>query len=461
MRSIHRVGALAVAGILLTAAASGPAGAQTAASYTGSATGYALKLALGTQNLTAGSSAAKAASDGTGEATGAGVLSPAQASTIATAKNPPGETVAEKCGDDALNAVETQLRDILKLGLGCGSATATGAGLASTAGATGKVGALNLNVAPIAQAIPVTPQLVAGVGQITTTVKTICAALPAATPLPAICTNATATVDALVDSITATSLANAEIGSSASGVLVNGPSVTTESTASGAIIRIVPTPNIDGVPINEPLATITVSRANAKVVCDLNSGNATPAFDPAIVRVKLGGPLAALIPIPAATDPVPVLGPQLPANPIIAPIVDPTISYNAGELTVTPGTTVVLFPGTPIETEIVVGSGTSKVNPDRSATASADGVKINALKNIGTAAAPLAPLTGGLLLNLAHAEAAGACVAAVAETPVPTTTVDRPRELPRTGGDTPWLPIAGLTALAVAVVTRRAVGRSH
>src|SRR5687768_8242063 len=116
MRSIRRVGVLAAAGILLTAAATGHAGAQTAASYTGSASGYALKLALGTQNLTAGSSAAKAASDGTGEATGAGVLSPAQASTTATAKNPPGETIAEKCGDDQLNAIETQLRDIIKLG---------------------------------------------------------------------------------------------------------------------------------------------------------------------------------------------------------------------------------------------------------------------------------------------------------------------------------------------------------
>jgi hypothetical protein len=454
MRSIRRVGVLAAAGILLTTAATGSAGAQTAASYTGSASGYALKLALGSQNLTAGSSAAKAASDGTGEATGAGVLSPAQASTTATAKNPPGETKPEVCGDSALNAIETALRDIVKLGLGCGSAAATGTGAASVASATGKVAAADVNVAPITGALPVTPNLVAGVDQLTTTVAGICAALPAATPLPGVCTSANSTVDAVVDSITATGLLGLEAGTSTSDVAVSGTSVTTESTASGAIIRIVPTPNLDGVPIGEPLATITVSRANAKVVCDLNSGNATPSFDPAIVRVALGGPLKTLIPI---TVPDALQAITIPANPVIAPIVDPTISYQNGTLTVTPGSTVTILPGTPLETEIVVGAGSSKVNPDRSATAAADGVKIHALKNIGTAVAPLA---GGLLVNLAHAEVAGACVAATAAQAPPAAPVDTPRELPRTGGDTPWLPIAAVAGLAIAIVTRRVTARS-
>lgn len=451
MRSIRRVGGLAVAGILLTAVASGPASADTPASYTGSASGHALKLAVGPQNITAGASSATAASDGTGEATGAGVLSPAQASTIATIKNPPGGTVAEKCGDDALNAVETALKDILKLGLGCGAASATGSGSTTTSSSTGKVAQLNLNVAPITSAIPVTPQLVSGVGQITTTVETICKSLPSALPLPAVCNNLSNTVDTLVQSITATSLLNGELGTSSSGVTVNGTSVVSESTASGAVIKLVPTPTLDGVALPEALATITVVRANAKVVCDLDSGNATPSFDPAIVRVKLGAPLKGVIPIDVP-DPIPAI--NLPANPVISGVSDPKVQYVNGELTITPGATVTILAGTPAETEIVVGNGSSKVNPDRSATASADGVKIHALKNIGTA---VAPLTGGVLLSLAHAEAAGACVAATVTPPTPT--VETPRELPRTGG-TPWLPIAGVTALAVAVVTRRAV-RSH
>jgi LPXTG-motif cell wall-anchored protein len=467
MRSIRRAGGVAIAGLLLSAMVSGAAGAQTTtttpASYTGSATGYALKLALGPQNLTAGSSEAKAASDGTGAATGAGVISvpasPVQASTLATIANPPGGTVAEKCGDDQLNAVETALQNIIKLGLGCGSAAATGTGAASVASATGKVAELNLNISPIAQAIPVTPQLVGGVEQITTTVEGVCAALPTTPvlPLPTVCQSTTNTLDTLVESIVATSLLNGQAGSSDSGVSATATTVTTESTASGAVIRIVPTPVLDQVTLPEALITITIARANAKVVCDLGNGTATPSFDPAIVRVKLGAPLAGVLPL-AIADPIPAN--TLPANPIITGISDPKIQYQNGELTVTPGSTVTLLPGTPAETEIVVGNGTAKVNPDGSATASADGVKVHALKNIGTA---VAPLTGGLLVNLAHAEAAGGCVAATSAVAPPAPAVPEvTRELPRTGGnDVPWLPIAGVAGLALAVMSRRAVLRTR
>ena len=467
MRSIRRIGGVAVAGFLLSAIATGgPASAQTSgtpASYTGAASGYALKLALGAQHLTAGSSDAKAKSDGTGAATGAGVISvpasPVQASTLATIANPPGGTVAEKCGDDPLNAVETALQNIIKLGLGCGSAAASGTALETTATATGKVAELNLNVSPILKAIPVTPQLVGGVETITTTVGGVCNSLPTTPvlPVPTVCRDAANTLDALVESITATSLLNAQAGVSTSGVSVADTKVTTESTASGAVIKIVPTPQLDAVALPEALITITIARANAKVVCDLSSGTATPTFDPAIVRVKLGAPLAGVLPITIA-DPIPAN--TLPANPVITGVSDPKVQYQNGELTITPGSSVTLLPGTPAETEIVVGHGTAKVNPDGSATATADGVKVHALKNIGTAVAPLA---GGLLVNLAHAETAGACVAATVATPTTTTTTpELQRELPRTGGsDTPWLPVAGVAGLALAVLTRRAVLRTR
>ena len=468
MRSIRRVGGVAIAGLLLSAVATGgTANAQTAgtpASYTGSATGYALKLALGPQNLTAGSSEAKAVSDGTGSATGAGVISvpvsPVQAATLATVTNPPGGTVAEKCGDDQLNAVETAVQNIVKIGLGCGSAAATGSGLATTSTATGKVAELNVNVSPITQAIPITPQLTGAVETITTTVGGVCAALPASPlPLPTVCQNTSNTIDALVESIVATSLLNGQSGTSTSGVAVSGNTVTTESTASGAIIRVVPTPTLDGIALPEALLTITVARANAKVVCDLGSGTATPSFDPAIVRVKLGAPLAGILPVTVA-DPIPANTLPAAVSAIIGGTIDPKIQYQNGELTITPGSTVTLLPGTPAETEIVVGNGTAKVNPDGSATASADGVKVHALKNIGTA---IAPLAGGLLVNLAHAETSGACVAATVATPTTTTTVpELQRELPRTGGpDTPWLPVAGVAGLALAVISRRAVLRTR
>src|SRR3954449_6559461 len=138
MRSIRRVGGLAVAGILLSAVAGGPAAsAATPAAYAGSASGYALKLTLADQGITAGASSAKASSDGKGEAEGTGGLSPVGAVGDVKAANPPGETKPETCGQvlppAALSAIPFQI------GLGCGSASATGTGATSVATANGKV----------------------------------------------------------------------------------------------------------------------------------------------------------------------------------------------------------------------------------------------------------------------------------------------------------------------------------
>ena len=457
MRSIRRVGGVAVAGLLLSAIATGgPAAAQTAgtpASYTGSATGYALALTLGSQGITTGSSAAKAASTGDAEATGAGVLG--QANTTATAKA--GETKPEQCGDSQLDAVEAALRSLVTLGLACGSASATGTGLTTASTATGKVAKLDVNLAGPLAALPVPTASV--VQPISGGLDQLCAALPA--QLRPVACAATDTVQTILQSVTTTSALGAEIGSSTSGVSVSGDTVTTESTASGAVIRIVPVPVLDGVTLPEALATITIARANARVSCALGTGQATPSYDPAIVRVKLAGPLAAVLAPVAGSDPIPLT--SIPVNPILNQIIsggaDPTVSLQNGELTVTPGASVVLFAGSPVETQIIVGAGSSRVNADGSANAVADGVRIHALRNIGTA---VAPLTGGLLANLAHAEAAGACVAATAATPAPPQVPEVTRELPRTGGsDVPWLPAAGVAGLALAVFTRRAVLRTR
>ena len=459
MRSIRRVGGVAFAGLLISALVGGPAGAQTTTttpeSYAGSATGYALALTLANEGITAGSSAAKAASTGEAEATGAGVLG--QADTTATAKA--GETKPEVCGDSQLDAVEAELGGLVNLGLGCGSASATGTGLTTAATATGKVAQLNVNLSSVLGVLPL-GEVTGPVGDV---LDEVCTSLPA--PLGGLVCSGTQTIEAALESIQASSLVGAEIGSSTSGVSVSGQDVTTESTASGAIIRIVPTPTLNGAPLAEPLATITVSRANAKVVCSTGTGTATPSFDPAIVRVKLGAPLAgvldALAPVTSQLPDVPALPlEEIPANPIIGATSTPSLTIDNGEISVTPGTTVTLFPGLPIETTITVGNGTSKVNPDGSAAATADGVRIHALSRIGEV---VEELTGGLLLNLTHAEAAGACVAAVTQTtPAPPAVPEVTRELPRTGGgDTPWLPVVGFAGLALAAISRRAVLRTR
>ena len=462
MRSIRRVGGVAVASLLLSAlAAGGQAGAQTAgtpASYTGSATGYALALTLANQGITAGSSAAKAASTGEAEATGAGVLGQADTSTTAKA----GETKPEVCGDSPLDAVEAATQNIVTLGLACGSASATGTGLTTAATANGKVASLDVNLTPVLGQLPLDVLPIDDVtGAITGGLDELCAALPA--PLSSVVCSVSGTVTTVTQSIQSSSLIGAEIGSSTSGVSVSGADVTTESTASGAIIRVVPTPTLNGTVLPEALATITVARANARVVCSTSNGTATPSFDPAIVRIRLGAPLAGLLaPFGDQSTPgLPVSLADLPANPIIGGTTNPALTLQNNEISLVPGSTVTLFPGLPIETTIVVGNGSSRVNPDGSATATADGVRIHALARIGDVAAPLA---GGLLANLAHAEAAGACVAATVATAPPAAPIvpEVTRELPRTGGtDVPWLPIAGVAGLALAVVSRRAVLRTR
>jgi hypothetical protein len=420
------------------------AGAATPATYTGSASGYALKLSGLGQTFTAGASDASAASTGTAKGVGTGDT--AVSNTVVTANNPPGETKPEVCAQALPPA---PLDAFLALGLGCGSASATGSGLTTTATATGKVAGLDVNVNQALSQIPIPTGTVTQ--PVTDALAQLCAALPA--PLPAACTSVTGTVQEVLESVTSTQTLAAEIGSSTSGVTVSGNSVTSDSTGQAAVVKILPLPVLAGVQLSDPFATITVSRANAKVVCDLSSGNAVPTFDPAIVRVKLSAPITSLLSQANIANPLPII--TIPGNPLINGELAPVLSLQNGEFSVTPGTTVVLFPGLPIQTTIAVGSGTAKVNADKSATAAADGVKIAAAE-----LAP-APLTGGLLLNLAHAEASGACVAATADTPATPTVTDTPRELPRTGGSTPWLPIAGVAALAVAVAGRRALGRSH
>lgn len=444
MRSIRRVGGLASAALLLTAVVgSSGASADTPAAYSGSASGYALKLAALGQSLTLGSSASKASSDGTGAATGTGAS--VVAASVVTASNPPGETKPEACG---AVVPPGPLDLLLSLGLGCGSASATGSGLTSSATSAGNVVGLDVNLQTALDQIPIPTGTITA--PVTDAFDQLCSALP--TELQSAVCSVTSTVEEVLSTVTAAQTLAAEIGASTSAVTVNGTSVTSESTSQAAVIKILPLPVLDGVQLSEPFATVTVSRAQAKTVCDYATGSATPTFDPAIVRVKLSAPIVSLLGQAGIDNPLPII--EIPGNPLINGQLAPILNLQNGEFSVTPGTSVVLFPGLPIETEIAVGSGTATVNPDKTATAAADGVKIHALRQIG------APLADGILLDLAHADAAGGCVQAATEVAAPAPAApDIPRELPRTGG-TPWLPIVGVAGLALAILTRRAV-RSH
>jgi hypothetical protein len=437
---------MAVAGLLLSAFVAGPASADSPAVYAGSASGQALVLTVANQGLTAGASSAKSASDGTASAMGAGAVG--QANTTATAAA--GETKPEVCATVLPPAQTAPLNTILSLGLGCGSAAAP----VGAATGTGKVAGLDVN---LQTAIDLIPQGSTATTTVTTTLQQVLDAIcagAAALPVGSTCTTTASTINQVVQSVTTTKTLSATLGSSTSSVTASSSAVTSESTASGAVINILPSPVLNGVTLADPLATITVARADAKAVCDLGTGKATPSFDPALVRIKLSTPLVTLLPT-LPTIALPTI--TTPDNPVASVIDATTISANNGEITVAPGTTIVLFPGTPIQTTIGVANGSTKANADGSVSATSDGVRIAALENIGTVAAPLA---GGILLNLAHADAAVGCSPAVVDAPAPT--VDTPRELPRTGGGpAPWLPAAGALGLVAAFLARRALVRSH
>src|SRR5205823_10275114 len=81
----------------------------------------------------------------------------------------------------------------------------------------------------------------------------------------------------------------------------------------------------------------------------------------------------------------------------------------ATTIPVRPGQTITIFQGTPLESTIVVGDGRTE-NVKGSSKALADGVSLQLLKGLalggsGASAAAAGP-SGGLVLELAHAEAA-------------------------------------------------------
>ncbi len=104
--------------------------------------------------------------------------------------------------------------------------------------------------------------------------------------------------------------------------------------------------------------------------------------------------------------------------------------------------------GTPLESTISLGAGRTISNPDGTVGAVADGVSLQLLKGV----------SGGIGIELAHAESAvGGAKGAISEQTI--VTVLPAKELARTGGAAPWLPMAGFGLILVAFLTRRLVAR--
>ncbi len=379
----------------------GPASAQTAKpeSYVGSAAGAALDLSvLSLPKVTLGVSTSKVTSLLTAVGEGAGSLG-LLGSTIRAEVNTSGNDVkGPSC------ALPLPVANLLNLGLACGSATANITANNPVATSEGSVASIDVSGQNLLDSVASVTDLVSGT--VATALAPVCTTLAVLCPV-------TATVNDVLSSVLDTKTLEVAAGKSVSTVTTAAGKVTAKAISEGAVIKLLPLPVVGGVVSDEPLATITVGTAAATAVYDRATGVATPTIDPALVTVKLNTVLTTALGIPA------------------------TISVPIGTSLILPGTA-----GTPLETEIVVAAGRTVKNADGTVSAFADAVKIHALKGV----------SGGILLNLARAEAGVGGTVAVAAPPV--------LELPRTGG-TPWLPLAGVGVLGLAVLVRRFVVRPN
>ena len=401
MATIRRLAGLAGALTLAGALVAPPATAQTARpeTYIGSAAGRGLDLkVLSLPKVTLGVSTAKVTSLLSAVGEGAGSLGLLDTTQKAEVTSPGSSTLPARC------AVPLPVAGILNVGLACGSASASIAGNNPVGTAEGSVAGIDLN----GQA------LLDSVGPITETVTdTVATALDPVCGLVALTCGVTQTVGDVLTSVLETKTLELTAGKSTSSVTTDNGKVTATATSTGAEIKLLPLPVVGGVVNNEPLATIVVGTAKATAVYDRVAGTSVPTVDPSLVTVKINSVLATTLGIPSE------------------------VSVPIGQTFVVPGTK-----GTPLETEIVVAAGRTVTNPDGTIGAIADAVKVHALKGV----------SGGVLLALASAEAGVGGTVAVAA-PIPAV------ELPRTGGTTPWLPLAGVGVLGLAVLVRRVVAR--
>lgn len=423
MHSIRRIAAVVGVTALAGAFVAGPASADNAEVFIGSSAARGLNvkvvspLALegvpsGLQ-ASLGSAFAEATSAQTAKAEGIGQLLP----TVVGATK---QTAVAKAGEainlDKACAKTVGLEEIVNLGIACGAASASVKDGLPQAHSIGSVAGLSVDGSTALEELDAVTTVIGDT--LYGALDTVCETL--ADTADEVC-DVTTTVKDLVTSVLETKTLDVQVGESTADVVTEAGKITSSSSASAAVVRLLPLPQVNGLPSTDPVATIEVSSAKATAAYDRVKGASTASADPALVRVKLNT----------------VLSKALGQN----------------EIAIAPGETRTILENTPLESTIIVAG--SSVSADGT-KAVADGVKLHLAKPLGESA--LGAKDGGILLELAHAEAAVAGQPAVT-TPAPPVLeiprTDGPAELPRTGG-TPWIPMAGVGALALAVVVRRA-----
>lgn len=414
-RLVAVVSVTALAGAFATSPA---ASADTAEAYLGSAAARALNLTIANPvdssqavAATLGAATAKASSAIDAEAVGAGQILPVLESTAVEAK-----ASTAKLTDDPASECAAALpaNDIVNLGLACGDASATVVNNLPVATSKGSVAGLTVDGQ---NALSELSDVTEPIGEVLSGVlDTVCTTLEATCP-------ATTTVQDLITSILETQTLDVAIGESTASVVTDVNKITSTGTAAGTVVKLLPLPQVDGLPSTDPLATIEVGAAKATAIYDRTTGTTLePTADAALVRIRFNTVL---------TDSIEAL---------------------PSEVTLAPGEDRTILPGTPLQSRIIVAGTQIVTNADGTKGAIADGVKLHLLQGLGESS--VGALDGGIVLELAHAEAGVAGVAPTVTPIVPINTPDLSRELPRTGGN-PFLPLAGAAILAVAVIVRR------
>jgi hypothetical protein len=422
---------LAVAVALGGALVSTPANAaQTVTvkpeTFAGGAASRALDLSILGQKLTLGDTVANivkgvgdtgnttflAKAIGTGEIA---LLAPdTTASSAVTSEG--SQNVPAKCG----LTLPDPIKAILDVGLACGSSSASlnKDGLMNAV-ATGTVGDVELSVNTLLSTLGVAEP----VGQLVNTLNGVLQQVTGQV-------DATLNVDtsdlltSVLNSVVKTKTLSVKIGDAKSEVVNTVNTVTAKAHSAAVDIKILPNPVFGQLPngqdnvLSTPLLEIIIGEANAAATYDRLTGKPVgdPTFDPAIVRVK--GLVPTLL---------------LHADP------DKGIAVALGQ-------DLTLLAGTPLESRIALGAGKIVDDGVFGKKAVADGVAVELLKGI----------SGGIVLNLAHAEAGAIDNLAqtkVLDTPALDIARGTPTSLPRTGAETA-LPLA-LAAVAVAIVAVR------
>jgi hypothetical protein len=422
MRTVQRVGAIALSALLMTAVLALPASAQAQTvetrpeSFIATAAARGLDLNLFGTHVTIGQSSAVINSTPSAKASGAGVA--LVSGTVSSSEvNAPNQSAAppKAC------VLNLPVAGLLAVALACGESRVDTNNGAPSAFGSGSVAGVNLNATSVldpvvallqsllASLLPVVDQTVGSV--LTTLTPTLSGLLgPLAASLGLGSTSTVAPVSGLVNNLLtgvqrATALLDVKLGDSTSQTVTGANAVTATATAAGAQIDLLPGLTLGGA----PLLSIIVGSAKSTSVFDRGNAKSTPAFDAAVARVRLG---------------LPLLG---------GAVTDIPIQLNAP---------LTLLAGTPLETTISLGAGRTVTDPNTGAVASyADGVSVQLLKGIN----------GGIGLELAHAETgAGGQTRLLTQqqivTPVPL--------LAKTGNE-PWVPMAGAGLLVLALVIRR------